>query len=668
MQVIGYRPDIDGLRAVAVGSVLIYHAFPSWLPGGFVGVDVFFVISGYLITRILVSEMSRGEFSFFQFSLRRVRRLFPALLLVLAFCICVGWFILLPGEYIQLGKEIFFSSIFAANFYFWSQVGYFSANAYQNPLLHLWSLAVEEQFYLLWPLMVFLCVRIRISLVIMFTLVTAASLYASSIVTLHDPSAAFFLPFTRAWEFGIGAIMAVVGRKPALVPPQLASPASAVGSILLVLSFVAIDETQPFPGLIALLPVAGAGLLIAAGPDAIVNRFFLSRPEMVAIGLISYPLYLWHWPLLSFAYIVEGGMPAPEVRVFALVSSVALAYLTWSLLERRVRRVRAASLFLVASMLFSGVAGAEVWRQEGLPNRASVSPYVSLDDRLRRDMRWDYAENDLCLERYPTEARREGWWFCMLEEDEPVDLILLGNSFANQLYPGLVNAAGMEDVNVLSVGVCDPALGLRFTAYVASHPCHGEKRSRIDEWLHGIFERNESISVAVLWSPWPTFDDDGNSVDYHDPSRIEGRFVRLSPEEAALSSRDAFFLGLEERIAYLVDRDIVPVLLLSTPLLPYDPTSCFARRPLQAASESCEVPLSHELLRQKNFRSGVRDLEERFPELVVIDPLPLFCRDDVCRLKEGEVTHLRDIIHLTAGASAIVGDQVARVLRERRLR
>lgn len=367
-----YRPDIDGLRAVAVLSVVTFHAFPKYMRGGFTGVDVFFVISGFLITSIIVEGMRQGTFSFSEFYGRRIRRIFPALLLVLTSCLVFGWYGLLAIEYEQLAKHALAATVFLSNFALWSEAGYFDKTAEAKPLLHLWSLSIEEQFYLVWPALVWAAFRFRANLLLIIAALAIAS-FATDVAYLStgDGVAAFYAPHARAWELLCGSLLACTalagGSPDATNRKLLADACSIAGAVLLLVGFWAISKESNFPGFAALVPVGGAVMLIAAGPHALVNRTVLSNKVLVAIGLISYPLYLIHWPLLSFARIIEGEVPSRGYRALAVVISFLLAWLTYRVVEKpiRSRPFSWKAPALVASSTLAGLAAYAVFASEG---------------------------------------------------------------------------------------------------------------------------------------------------------------------------------------------------------------------------------------------------------------------------------------------------------------
>ena len=343
-----YRPDIDGLRAVAVLAVVGYHASPSLVPGGFIGVDIFFVISGFLISSIILREIEGGTFSLVAFYGRRIRRLFPALIAMLIVTFVLGWYSLLPHEFQTLGKHITAGAAYFINITLKKEAGYFDTSGDMKPLLHLWSLAIEEQFYLIWPLLLLAVAKQRRAFAVIAIVMVAS--FISSIVVLGRKDA-FYLPNNRMWELASGAMLALAVLR--LADRQHLSQtlsrfaerfggartrdlASCAGLAIILVSLFGLDRTLTYPGYWVLLPCAGALLLISAGESALLNRWLLSHPVLVFIGLISYPFYLWHWPLLSYAAITGYGAN-PVVR-FAMVSLAAvLAALTYLYIERPVR-------------------------------------------------------------------------------------------------------------------------------------------------------------------------------------------------------------------------------------------------------------------------------------------------------------------------------------------
>lgn len=483
-----YRPDIDGLRAVAILSVIIYHAFPFSLSGGFVGVDVFFVISGFLISTIIFRSLQRGDFSFTEFYAHRIKRIFPALIVVLTACYAYGWFSLLPDEFKQLGKHMAAGAGFIQNFILWQEVGYFDTAAELKPLLHLWSLAIEEQFYLIFPILIFAVWRIGLNVLAVVLLLGLISFALNIAGANANPTETFFMPHTRVWELLAGSVLAylqffkkakfsgwmqrwlfhpVVFRHPpesARCGEVLNNILSVMGLLLLVVAVFFINKSMPFPGWWALLPVSGAFLLILAGPEAWSNRVILANKLMVFVGLISYPLYLWHWPILWFARIVEGEMPSREIRMGAVTLSFLLAWLTYRLIEKPIRFgkntwIKTASLTLALAVV--GFVGYNAYERNGLAFR------IPSEVREIASFQYEYAKD-----------ARAG--MCWLSAEQPGDgfgsecvevpnskendsILLWGDSHAARLYPGLRATLGDQvAISQLTRDSCPPIIGFGY--------------------------------------------------------------------------------------------------------------------------------------------------------------------------------------------------------------
>ena len=375
-----YRPDIDGLRAFAVLSVVLYHAFPQVVRGGFVGVDIFFVISGFLISSILFTEMTEGRFSFTVFYGRRIRRIFPALAVCLAAVLAYGFVVLTPPELAQLGKHVFFGAGFLSNIVLWSESGYFDSAATYKPLLHLWSLGIEEQFYILWPALLWVVFRLKAKVGRLLAVLFLASFAINVALSITDISADFYLPVSRFWELLAGAGLA--WRRQIVLSPNVRSWISFAGLAALLTSAALFTAEMRFPGWLALLPVAGAAAVILAGPEAAVNRIVFSNRAVVFVGLISYPLYLWHWPLISYAYVIRlGKAPTPLMATALVAASFLLAWATYRFIEYPVRfgahRHRRTQI-VAACVAALGACGLAVWTKSGFPERFPPLPGIDI--------------------------------------------------------------------------------------------------------------------------------------------------------------------------------------------------------------------------------------------------------------------------------------------------
>jgi peptidoglycan/LPS O-acetylase OafA/YrhL len=512
-----YRADIDGLRGIAVLLVVGFHAFPAWVNGGFTGVDVFFVISGFLISTIIFGSLARDSFSVAEFYSRRIRRIFPALLLILIASSVFGWLVLLPDDYKQLGKQIAGGAGFVSNFVLWNESGYFDNAAETKPLLHLWSLGIEEQFYIIWPSLLWLGWKFRLNLLAVTLIVAAASFALNIAEAAGDVVADFFSPQTRFWELMAGSALAygtfyrqrvidMLGKTPfawvGLV--NLAQPAEAdresqrdlrsvLGLLLIAAGALLINGDDRFPGWWALLPTLGTALIISAGIDAWLNRLVLSNRALVWVGLISFPLYLWHWTLLSFARILEGETPAPEIRAAAVALSIVLAWLTYWLIERPIRfgkHAKAKTLALLVLMMAAGLTGYSFYERNGLTSRLPVT--VQDLTQYAYDYKLGY---------------RAGTCFLMPEQDytafsacEPVgrqgkrSILLWGDSHAAHLFPGYKASFG-DSSNLIqrTASGCPPILDMD----IGNRPYCRKINDVVFESIQT--QRPEKIVLAARW-------------------------------------------------------------------------------------------------------------------------------------------------------------------------
>jgi peptidoglycan/LPS O-acetylase OafA/YrhL len=426
-----YRPDIDGLRALAIVAVVAFHVLPQQIPGGFLGVDVFFVISGFLISTIIFEGLAAQRFSFAVFYARRVRRVFPALIVVVAFCCAVGWNALLPSEFILLGKHVRASMGFYENIVLRREAGYFDLGTSLKPLMHVWSLSVEEQFYLVFPLLMWGARRLRLNLLAVLAAIFGVSFAIYARWVSSDPVSAFFSPYARFWELMTGAMLAYLtlrhcetldvvrsfglsrrrtdrGRRSTANVQVTAALISLAALAILAWVIFGIDRYVPAPRFSGeVLAVSGAALLIFSGQESWLNRILLANRAAVFVGLISYPLYLWHWPLLSFLTIVDGKDPEPWQRLTAVLVSIVLAILTYRFVELPIRRstprrakIAAGLAAAAASLLLLGIFARHVaprydaaiskiiaaWDFTGYPdppNAVIDKDYSSADGRYR---------------------------------------------------------------------------------------------------------------------------------------------------------------------------------------------------------------------------------------------------------------------------------------------
>ena len=427
-----YRADIDGLRALAVIVVILFHAFPNIFGSGFIGVDIFFVISGYLISSFILKNLFANSFNFASFYSRRVNRIFPALLFILITLLCLSWYYLIPDDFSKVSKHVFGSSIFLSNIVYLSEAGYFDDAADQKPLLHLWSLAIEEQFYIIWPITLALAFRFRLEVVklIIFALLFsfALNIYRAS----YDTNFAFFSLQTRAWELLLGAFIAYIDVRfnPSAIPINryVSNAVSFTGAALIVAGLVLITKDVRFPGWWALLPTIGAACMIAAGPLAFINRHLLALPPLRAIGLISYPLYLWHWVLLSFMAVLLNHPLDMWMKLSLVGASIGLACLTYFAIERPIRQRfnnGKTTLILLVLMVCLGAIGLYGYKQHGRLGQTQQAILI----------------NNTGI--YPCKDKFDARQLCVFGNPDSTEVIFIyGDSHAEHLTAALAKAFG----------------------------------------------------------------------------------------------------------------------------------------------------------------------------------------------------------------------------------
>ena len=492
-----YREDIDGLRGLAVLLVLIFHAWPRLLPGGFIGVDVFFVISGYLISGILLNDLQASKFSLTHFYARRVKRIFPALAMVLTLSLLLGWRYLLAGEYQSLGRQTAGAAGFVPNLLALQDNGYFDPAAASKPLMHLWSLGIEEQFYLAWPLLLALAFRWSRGPAVLIAGLAAASLVACLAITPSNANEAFFSPFTRCWELLAGASLALF-RPWTWAGFRSHAALGWSGLAIIVASALVVRDGQAFPGWRAGLPVLGAAAVVASNSDGQGYGRWLGGRFWVGLGLISYPLYLYHWPALFFLHRLWTG-PAWASEPLALLGAVLAAWLTWRGIERPMRApgwesVKVGLLALVVAFL----AGAGLWVQaQGGFDRRPINLRISRAVSWADWKRW-YRVGDCLLEigQGPSSFKAA----CLEPAANGADVrplvLLWGDSYAAALYQGLLNDPFKARYRLaqFTMNGCLPALGL---ASLSGSHC-----PEVNSAVLGLLKRHRPrlLVVAANWN------------------------------------------------------------------------------------------------------------------------------------------------------------------------
>lgn len=457
-----HRREIDGLRALAVLPVIIFHANADWMPGGFVGVDIFFVISGFLITSIIFSELQRGNFTIANFYERRVRRIMPALLVVIIFTLVMGWFYMMPAQFALLAKSAIATLAFVSNLFQWKNTAYFGPSAELNPLLHTWSLAIEEQFYVFFPILMICLFKFarRWTLSILTTMLVL-SIGMAHYASIYYPTANFYILPTRAWELLLGAVIAIVQlerrwRRP--VPHTVREAAGALGVALIVGSVLLIDQETPFPSLYGLYPTIGAALVIAgAQPDTLAGRL-LGLPVLVGIGLISYSAYLWHQPLLAFQRLAQVEDPELWRYLLLFVVLLLISFLSWRYVElpfRNRKRMTARQVYVgaLSGTATAGILASLVWIGGGFQSR--INPEALTVARRFDEMKQERSKqirNGTCHVPLGVDLAtffRE--WDCR-GSGALENVLVVGDSLAADMAMGF-RSAGM-DIGQLTANAC----------------------------------------------------------------------------------------------------------------------------------------------------------------------------------------------------------------------
>lgn len=667
-----YRPDIDGLRAVAVLAVILFHAFPNVIRGGFIGVDIFFIISGFLISSILLKSLNDGSFSFQEFYRRRILRIFPALILVSTVCYGIGWMVLLPAEFKQLGKHMVGGALFVANLVFWDESGYFDNISESKPLLHLWSLGVEEQYYIIWPCLLLLAWKWQWKILWLIGTVMVLS-FAVNVYTVYlDPVHSFYSPVARFWELLFGSLLAYFqlykvrkgeSSKPAVSgfkqprvifrildvnSPPIRNGLSVLGAVLIVLGVAFIDRDALFPGWWVLLPTFGAYLIVLAGPQAIVNRTLLSTRVMVGLGLISYPLYLWHWPLLSFARIIENTTPAPAIRVTALILAVLLAWLTYLWVERPIRfgnRSRGQLFGLVLAMILLIPLGGSAFLLGNV--RSSTMTDVMREQIAKLDFGLHFAKWSSC----PDES---GSWNCkVLNPNKPIEIALIGDSHSVHLASGLAELDTIVERNIMSRNSdgCMPVISVEVDGE-QYYDCNGQIEKALDEAI-----RLDSIRAIML---------SGYAVWKIRPLDHELSLKEITDEEAQISA-DILDKALTLTLSRLVASGKKIVFFVDNPVLDFEPTECVLIRPFyfsgHVPKHPCAIARQRFDRRNVEYHQIIRKAERAFPSVQFIRIYDYLCDQELCNAQSDGVLLYRDHSHLSADGSRYVLGKIANRIR-----
>lgn len=646
MGTIQYRADIDGLRAIAVLAVVLFHLSPSFLSGGFVGVDIFFVISGYLITSILQRDIVDRKFSLLKFWERRIRRILPALFAVVFTCLLAGWVLFLPNDYERLARQSLSVAIFASNILFYMQSGYFDAGNDTKPLLHTWSLSVEEQFYLFFPLALFLIAKfipshLKAIFIAVFILSLSSSIYGS----YTYPTATFYLLPTRMWELLLGALIAFFPAR-GFLSKKCAEVGATAGGCLILFSVWAYSKETPFPGWAAIVPCLGAALLIWFGGahNPVVSRILSLKP-FVFVGKISYSWYLWHWPAVVFyKYYYPQAYGFPDIAIL-LLSTFFISVFSWRYIETPFRyyqasRLRIFSIFAVTT--FATITMSLLLHfQEGYPARFSPSVLV-----------YAHAENDknpyqeLCNRPSLDRVRQDKICTTSTDTDTAPSFILWGDSHADAIAPVFYALSKQHDIQgyVVTYDGCPPILDMEQEGRDSDFYC----KLFNDEVLRFI-QRNriKNVFLVSAWGNWMF-----NPRLYPSTGHDDYLYAPL-PQEI---NKDVLS-GLDRTLKLLAREGLHVFVMQTIPTAEFSPPQelaldeAFPGRggthafiPLDSYGNACE-PI--EILSRSYHES---------PSITFLDPGRYLCNDDGCSLSRNGRSLYYNGGHLSVYGAEQLGD------------
>lgn len=651
---LSYRPEIDGMRAIAIILVILFHAWGSTFPGGYVGVDIFFVISGYLITSIILREIEEGNFTYMGFYARRARRILPAVIAMTSVTTIAAFLLFLPAELIEYGKILIYSMLFGSNFRLAATPGYFDQSLQENPLLHMWSLSVEEQFYLIWPTLLVLMLRFLPDRKVKLAVIGLAVLSltgAEALLHVWPRSAFFHLP-SRGWELLAGALLAM-NFIPRIASRTFAEILSAAGLALMIAPLFLYGKETAFPGLAALAPVLGCAFLIHATASRRTGvAAFLSWAPVAFIGLISYSLYLWHWPIFAFVnYALVRELTAFETSLCVLIAFFA-AFVSWRFIERPFRRrsARVSGLlaqrrwflvpvfnrpaqaaFLITAVLigsgsfFQGSKGA-VWR---------FSPEIQSVLGLP-----DWADPKLCVPKSNGRGCEFG--------NGSADLVLWGDSHAAHYLPLISQTYGGGTAYINKGCVPTPNTRLITKSGQVSFPdCSKNNQYALDEILRSKPE------IVVMASRWTQIEE----LPYGHEIRPTLYLVDDSAVTTRQASRRTFAHAIEETVSTLTAAGIKVVLMGQVPEMQFSPARCFVLSTTIGLAGCGSVTREEAERRQFFINATLRSLAERHSNVLLFSPFETFCDNANCyAIKDRDLKYFNNDHLNHAGAIALVND------------
>ena len=628
-----YIPEIDGLRAIAVSSVVLFHLFPDQLSGGFIGVDIFFVISGFLISSIIFNDLIRDTFSLKRFISKRIRRIFPTLLLVLIATGIMGAFILFQTEMRALCKHIAGGTFFVSNFLFANEIGYFDGPAETKPLLHLWSLSIEEQFYLIWPPLLILLTKKRASIIGFTCVIFSLSLAINLFLVKSMPEKLFFLPFGRFWQLLAGAILAwFQSYKPESITSireitvfrplhrnftiTLTDLLSTLGLVLLIGGCFYLTSTSLYPGGLALIPTLGTVLIILSGKKAVANKFLLSSKYLISIGLVSYPLYLWHWPIYVYARLTKGEPLYFIDSIAVLLLSIILSVLTYKYFETKIRfsTNRLTAQWLSLSLLIIGISGIFIYKNDG------QIPFLSKENSIKSSANNSPLRKKVHLpnELSSLKATASTYFF------DNAEIAVVGNSHAVELAYSLAN-----ELRPYEKGLYHYTMSSAIHNFgLHSEMNHADENHSISYRWHekivGEIERNKEIKLVIF----------------------SYRNEYFSAEEIYIHSLAAMMnqISRSKKVIYVLQAP-----LLEKNVLDYIP---------RVGSKTASIKSSDLEDWNRSYSQMASVTNQLNESIYVINPTDYFCDENTCyALRDGRALYFDDD-HMSLYGASLIAEEI----------
>lgn len=641
-----YRPDIDGLRSIAVLLVLFYHAGFKIFPGGFIGVDVFFVISGYLISTIIYREISEGTFTFRKFYRRRIQRLTPALFATFFATTMAAYFILLPNDLYSYSKSLMSAALSFSNIFFWRENGgYFDGGSENIPLLHTWSLSIEEQYYLIWPIYLILFFKFfpKRLLLPATVLLFFSSLFFSEWVANVTFGASYYLLPTRIFELAAGSILAIIWAKIPSANQIKNNIISIIGIILIIVSARLLSESSLFPGFNAVYVTIGTAMLIYSGKEnpGIINRIVSLKP-FVFIGILSYSLYLWHWPIIVYTRYT-GIEITPIVSTTIIIVSIGCAWLSWKFVEQKFRYSKSygfkdifVRLFLVP-LVFVSLASSYLLFTHGAPNRFSKD-IVLMDKAVSSKPDIERGDCHSASRNSAAEPNKS----CLLgaQKHEGIDALMIGDSHANHFTGFIDEIASKSNISVqdYTLDACVPIFGL----YWGRNPHYANLCKERND-ISAKYIKDNNFSHIILAGEWPT------------DSSYKEIFVDDQPLQSKKMMESVFTDAFKNTLQLIINNGAKPIVIKDNPPGAHEGPMCTIKNEVFGSELTCDTERIVVDQQAAFMDSVLVQMTNEFPQLIIIDPLNIMCDQQHCYSDLDAVPLYRDSNHLNDIGSRELG-------------